>query len=158
MKVLFLLAFLFCFSSCNYFDKKKVYSEDLLEEELKTFNWNEVDEYPIFKSCDQNASKHVKKLCFESTLRNHLNTNLSQYNIVVTENVSDTIMLKLFIDKTGELSITDINCKATTRSQIVDIDSMLVEGLKGLPIIYPAIKRSQHVATLFQLPVYLQIQ
>lgn len=135
-----------------------MYSEDLLEEELRTFNWNEVDEYPLFKSCDQKAVKQVKKQCFETTLRNHLSNRFSNYNIVVSEDVSDTIVLKLLIDKYGSLSITDIKCKPTTRDQINAIDSLLVESVKGLPEIYPAIKRSQEVSTLFHLPVYLEIR
>tara|TARA_B110000259_G_scaffold75006_1_gene88233 strand:+ start:652 stop:837 length:186 start_codon:yes stop_codon:yes gene_type:complete len=31
------------FFSCNYFEKKKLNSEMILIEELKTFKWNELD-------------------------------------------------------------------------------------------------------------------
>ena len=51
--------------SCNYFDAKKVSADDILEEELQTFTWNEVDEYPSFEMCDSLSSKAEKKQCFE---------------------------------------------------------------------------------------------
>jgi len=68
MKYVTIFFLVLCFSSCNYFDKKKVYSEDILKEDLQTFNWNEVDEYPTFAVCD-NASTKLKE---NNVLKLHL--------------------------------------------------------------------------------------
>ena len=54
-------------TACNYFEKQKVNSEDLLEEELQTFNWNEVDMYPRFSNCDSIIEKEESKICFQNT-------------------------------------------------------------------------------------------
>ena len=144
--------------SCDYFDKKKVYSEDLLENELEMFTWNDVDEYPTFTLCDSTTGKENKKQCFENTLRDILNTNLAQHHIVVTEAIEDTVQLKITIDKEGNFSINSIKSSLLTQQEIPQLDSLLRKSLEDLPKIYPAIKRSQQVTTEFNLPVIIKIE
>ena len=154
--VAFLSALLFL-SSCNYFEKKKVYSEDLLKEELHTFNWNEVDTYPTFYSCDSLTIKEDSKRCFQNTLINSVNSFLSEQNLVVSNDVSDTIRLQLIIDKSGVLKVESIVYKPKTKEEIPEIDSLLIKSLKSVPKIYPAIKRGQQVTTSFEFPIVVQI-
>jgi hypothetical protein len=152
----FLFILLFA-TSCNYFEKKKVSSEDLLEEELQTFNWNEVDTYPTFSNCDSITAKTEIKACFQNTMLSNVNQFLEQQNIVVSEDVNDTIMLKIIIDNKGILEVESIAVKPETQFQIPEIDSLLRQSLKGIPKIYPAIKRGQQVTTAFELPVIVKI-
>lgn len=154
MKRLVLLLILVSFWSCDYFDKKKINTNDILEEELQSINWKDVDEYPTFSICDSAANK---KVCFEDVLRNRLNTNLSHQNIIVTADVSDTILLKIHIDNKGNFTVKDIVYSEATRLQIPQLDSLLRHSFDSLPEIYPAIKRSQQVATEFSLPVVVNI-
>ncbi|MEH6534981.1 MAG: hypothetical protein V7719_01210 [Psychroserpens sp.] len=158
MNRLFLLVVLFAFCSCDYFEKKKVYTEDILEEELQTFNWKDVDEYPTFESCDSTLGKENKKACFENTLRDILNTNLSSHQIVVSEEINDTVQLKITIDNQGQFFIDAIVSSETTRALIPQLDSLLRKSLDSLPKILPAIKRSQHVKTQFVFPVIIKIE
>ena len=154
------LSLIFCFivlTSCDYFEKKKVYTKDILEEELQTFNWNDVDEYPTFTSCDTTLGKENKRQCFENTLLEVLNKNLLKQNIVVTEDVNDTILLKITIDNQGNFNVNDIKSSELTKAQIPKIDSLLIHSFDSLPKIYPAIKRSQQVTTQFSLPVVVGI-
>jgi hypothetical protein len=141
-------------TSCEYFNKKKIDTEDILKEELKSINWNDVDEYPTFSICDSSLNK---KTCFEDILRNRLNDNLSKQNIVVTEDVSDTILLKIHIDNKGNFSIKNIVSSELTKVQIPQLDSILRHSFDSLPKIFPAIKRSQQVAVEFNLPVVVNI-
>lgn len=145
------------FTSCDYFEKQKVNSEDLLKEELQTFNWNEVDTYPTFSSCDSITAKAESKVCFQNTLLAHVNHYLSDQNIVVSNDVNDTIRLKLIIDNKGLLLIDSMAIKQETQFQIPEIDSLLRQSLKDIPKIYPAIKRGQQVTTAFELPVIVKI-
>lgn len=154
--IVFLLILLFA-TSCNYFEKKKVYTEDLLEEELQTFNWNDVDTYPTFSSCDSITVKPSRKACFQNTLVNNVNRFLGTQNLVVTEDVNDTIRLKIIIDNKGILEVKSISVKPETEAQIPEIDSLLRQSLKGIPKIFPAIKRGQQVTTIFELPVIVRI-
>lgn len=157
MKHLFFIFCVFTLVSCDYFDKKKISTEEILQEELQTFNWNDVDEYPTFASCDTTSGKANKKNCFETTLRNILNENLSKHNIVVSEDVNDTVILKIKIDSKGQFTIEDIKSSDVTRQQIPELDSLLTHSFDSLPKIYPAIKRSQQVTTQFNLPVIVSI-
>ena len=144
--------------SCNYFENQKVHSEDLLNEELKTINWNAVDEYPSFSSCDSVSEKEQRRYCFEATLLNHVNTYLSKQNLVVSEDIDDTLTMALAIDKTGALSVLAISSDSITKSQIPEIDSLLTQSLATLPKIHPAIKRGQQVNSEFRLPIIISIQ
>ncbi|MBJ7881493.1 hypothetical protein [Gelidibacter salicanalis] len=153
----FLLVFLILLTSCDYFQSKKVSTEQLLEEEMQAINWNDVDDYPTFSDCDGANTNQDKKACFESYLHNLLASHLKNQIIVVTEDVSDTIILKIHIDKKGQFSIRNIDMDSMTQAQIPQLDSILRHSFDSLPKIYPAIKRSQQVATEFSLPVIVNI-
>lgn len=155
-RVVFLFLILLL-SSCDYFEKKKVNSEDLYEEELKTFNWNDVDTYPTFQSCDSLTAKEEIKTCFQNTLLANVNQFLAEQNLVVSEDVNDTIRLKLVIDNNGILKIESMSIKPETRLQIPEIDSLLQQSITTVPKIYPAIKRGQQVTAAFELPVIVRI-
>lgn len=157
MKYLTILLLLLCVCSCNYFDKKKISSQDIVNEELQTFNWNEVDEYPSFASCDSSSSKQERKQCFEGTLTSYITKQLSEKTIVVTQDVKDTIAIKFLISEKGELTVLNISSKEHTKAQIPEIDALLMESLKDLPQIFPAIKRGQQVKTEFKLPIVIQV-
>lgn len=152
----FLLIILFV--SCDYFEKQKVNSEDLLQEELQTFNWNDVDTYPTFDSCKSISSKDQSLLCFQNTVINHVNTYLEAQHLIVSEDVNDTIRLKLIISNKGVLEIEHIAIQPETQFQIPEIDSLLRQSLNTIPKIYPAIKRGQQVTTAFELPVIVKIE
>nr|WP_321227151.1 hypothetical protein [uncultured Psychroserpens sp.] len=154
--IAFLLLMTFC--SCDFIEKKKVYSNDILDEELKTFNWNDVDEYPTFESCDTTLNIASKKSCFENTLRQILNENLAKSKIIVSEEINDTVQLKITIDSQGTFVINNIVSNEVTQTEIPQLDSLLRKSLDSLPKIYPAIKRSQEVKVQFSLPVIIKIE
>ncbi|MBT8244490.1 MAG: hypothetical protein HKP48_05945 [Winogradskyella sp.] len=149
---------LLIFTSCNYLENKKVNKEDIVSQELETIDWNAVDAYPSFSVCDNLSEKQERKLCFESTILNQVNEYLSQQSIVVSEDIEDTISMKLQIDKLGKISILEIKAGRETRNLIPEIDTLLQGSIKALPKIYPAVKRGQHVTTEFVLPVVVSIE
>jgi hypothetical protein len=157
MKPIIFLLILLLATSCSYFEKKKIYSKDILEEELQTFNWNEVDIYPTFSSCDSISIKEANKACFQNTLVSNVNRFLEAQNIVVSEDINDTIRLQISIDSKGLLEVKSISFKPETAVQIPEIDSLLRQSLKQIPKIFPAIKRNQQVKTAFELPVIVKI-
>ena len=71
--------------------------------------------------------------------------------------MSDTIIIDLVVSKVGEIQVSKIITQQLTRDQIPNLDSIIIRSLKGLPKLYPAIKRSQQVQTAFQLPIILKV-
>ena len=155
MKRIVSIIILIIMCSCDYFDKRKVNADDILNEELKTFNWNEVDEYPNFENCDASEEKEQRKRCFEETLTSAIYASLNDAGIVVTESLNDTLVMVFQISETGELELLEVQDSETIEAHIPMIDSLLIEGLKDLPEIYPAVKRGQQVRTQFKLPVVI---
>ena len=145
------------FTSCNYFEKKKLNSEDLLQEDLKTFSWNDVDLYPRFSICDGIIDKLESKECFQNTLLLSVNSYLESQNIIVSNDVNDTIRLKITIDNKGNLVVNSITIKPETVAEIPEIDSLMRQSIKELPNLQPATKRGQEVTTSFELPIVVRI-
>ncbi|TYA53065.1 hypothetical protein [Formosa maritima] len=157
MKHLYLLFGLLLLVSCNYFDVKKTTSDAILNEELKTFNWSEVDEYPSFASCNDEVSKEEKKRCFQNSLTAIIANKIQRDTIVVSQDVKDTIYIKFQISETGTLSLLEAKVDSVTQNEIPNIDQLIASSLDSLPEIYPAIKRGQQVKTAFTLPVIIQV-
>ena len=66
--------FLLCIlvSSCSFFESKQKRTQELINEELRHIDWNSVDSYPFFYTCDEAATKAEQKSCFEETLIIHV--------------------------------------------------------------------------------------
>lgn len=154
-RILLFLLFLVV-TSCNYFNVKKTSSEAILEEELETFNWNQVDVYPSFETCNTSTDKESKKKCFQNTLTETIFKNLTSEKIVVTQDIQDTILVHFQISETGELHLIDAKIDSITIVEIPNIEALLHQSLDFLPKIYPAIKRGQQVKTQFTLPIQIQ--
>jgi hypothetical protein len=152
------LSFLFLplLVSCSYFEKNKLDAQSLVEEEMQNIKWDDVDVYPTFANCEELSSNADKKNCFQNTLISHINKNLSEYVLVVSETVNDTVVLTLNCSNSGQLTIKNIKIKPQTKAQIQSIDSIILSGFDSLPKLYPAIKRSQPVATEFTLPIVIK--
>lgn len=155
-KVMFFLGMIWM-ASCNYFNVKKTSSEAILNEELKTFNWNEVDEYPVFKSCDTSINKNQKEKCFETTLLEIMTLRLYQNEILVSQDIYDTIFVEFKVDDKGVLEITRTEIDSLIITEISEIESYLYESIDSLPVIYPALKRGQQVTTKFKLPLIIKV-
>ncbi|GAL62572.1 hypothetical protein [Algibacter lectus] len=152
----FLSVLMLC--SCEYFNVKKTSSEAILKEELQTFNWNDVDAYPSFSECDSVETKTDKKSCFENVLTLHIWEFLQREKIVVTKDVSDTIILSFRVSETGDLKLSNAKIDSVTRREIPEIEKLLYKSLEQLPPVFPATKRGQQVKTEFQLPIIIDIQ
>ncbi|MDO5979658.1 hypothetical protein [Flavivirga spongiicola] len=144
-------------NSCGYFNVKKTSSETFLNEELQTFKWNDVDEYPTFSLCDSLSTKQEKKECFTSVLTGHIFKHLQEEIIVVTQDINDTIDLKLQVSEMGAIILLETKIDSLTIQEIPNINDLLTESLEALPKIFPAIKRGQQVTTEFKLPIIIGV-
>ena len=143
--------------SCEYFNVKKTTPEAILKEELKTFNWDEVDTYPSFSACDSSATKPDQKQCFVNILRKHIMNNLQKEMIVVTQDINDTLNLEFKVSEKGELTLQAVDFDSITLKEIPNIKTLLSNSLDSLPKIFPAVKRNQYVKTEFKLPIIIHV-
>ena len=158
MKQICVFILILMLASCEYFNVKKTSSEAILEEELQTFNWNDVDEYPTFSICDSLTTKQEKKQCFGTHLTNKILSFLQSEDITVTQDVNDTINLKFRISEKGKLSLLDFEVDSLTILEIPNIKVLIQESLVALPQVFPAIKRAQQVKTEFELPIIINVR
>lgn len=157
MKINYFFLLLLIVASCDHFNVKKTTPDAILKEELETFNWNEVDVYPTFSSCDGSTTKADKKRCFETTLSSYIIEQLQQEQLIVSQDINDTISIAFEINESGQLSVSDIKVDDFTLQQIPSITDRIYEALYQLPKIYPAIKRGQQVKTAFKLPIVINV-
>lgn len=157
MRYLLVFVFILSLTSCEYFNVKKTSSESILEEELQTFNWTEVDEYPSFSKCDKLVSKDERTLCFQEIITKTITRFLQKERIVVAQDINDTMLLKFQVSNTGELVLLEAKIDSITTQEIPNIKELLNKSLDSLPKIFPAIKRGQHVTTEFKLPIVILV-
>ena len=149
-----ILFLIFC-CSCHYFEKKKLDSEMLLEEELQAFNWNELDQYPSFESCEDGIDFQANKGCFETVLTTHIFEVLKSNESMISVPLKDTLILDLLVSKRGGLSVKNLKGSHISDETSARFKDALTKSFSALPVLYPAIKRSQHVQAVFQLPIIL---
>ena len=154
MRFALIFCFIICFS-CQYFEKKKLNSDVILEQELQTFKWDEVDQYPTFETCDDDNNYEGNKACFELIFTTHIFEVLKDSDMAFLDSENDIILVNFLVSKTGEITISNLYASQLSEVSIQNLNEILSASLLELPKLYPAIKRSQHVQTVFQLPIIL---
>jgi hypothetical protein len=144
--------------SCNYFQKKTLDSHVILDKELQTFQWDQVDQYPTFETCQEDLNFQQNKSCFESTLTTHVSKVLNSEAVTPMLTQNDSLKLKFLVSSTGDLSIPTIESQNFTDDAMSSLVAILTKSLQDLPLLFPAIKRSQQVQSEFQLPIILKVK
>ena len=153
--LLFLL--LLSISSCQYFNNPIPDQDALLQKELKTINWNQVDELPNFTSCDSLVDKTQKKQCFFDYLTQLIQQKLNADTLAVLYPQSDTIAVKVTVLPNATFEF-EPQIKDSLSYNTSKIDSILKARLIDFPKVNPAIKRGIPVKTQFILPVILNVE
>ncbi len=150
---------LFCcllFISCNWLASKKEVRETIVQEELKTINWNDVDRYPLFENCDETLPRIQQKICFQNGFKQHFLETLQEQKLIVHQNLNDTLKVHLLIGKQGNVSLLQIKKTKTIAQQIPEIDTLIAYSVETLPKVYPALKRNIPVNMKIQMPIILK--
>jgi hypothetical protein len=142
--------------SCKDFDLKKQSADQILEKEMKSINWNEVDFYPTFQNCGTITSKAESKICFKTKIKKTISDYLASHQISTTSSTQDTLVIKFFITAEGALNIEEIRIPDKIDSQNPQLREVLKKAISELPEMYPAQKRSVPVSLHTQLPIILK--
>ena len=158
MKKILLVVFLVTFTSCDYFEKQKISSEEILSEETRELNWQEVDQYPAFEECRELMESDAAKACFGNKVANYFYARLEEKQPVVTESLNDTVYLYLRISEKGIPAIDSVEVDSLVVQQLPEIKNWLEQSVDSLPKIYPATKRGIPVKTTFRMPVVIKAE
>jgi len=146
------------FSSCQYFEKQVPSEKELLQKELKSINWKEVDEYPSLVDCESLTDKKQQQQCFFERLTQLIQEKLSVDTLAALYPELDTIEVKVTVFPNATLQFEPQFPKDSVAYDTIKIDSILRARLVGFPKVNPAIKRGIPVKTQFILPVILKVE
>ena len=149
---------LLVFSSCQYFEKQVPSEKELLQKELKSINWKEVDEYPSLVDCESVTDKKQQQQCFFERLTQLIQEKLSVDTLAALYPELDTIEVKVTVFPNATLQFEPQVPKDSVAYDTIKIDSILRARLVGFPKVNPAIKRGIPVKTQFILPVILKVE
>ena len=149
---------LLVFSSCQYFEKQVPSEKELLQKELKSINWKEVDEYPSLVDCESVTDKNQQQQCFFERLTQLIQEKLSVDTLAALYPELDTIEVKVTVFPNATLQFEPQFPKDSVAYDTIKIDSILRARLVGFPKVNPAIKRGIPVKTQFILPVILKVE
>lgn len=158
LKQYYLLLVILLFNSCQYFDKQVPTEKELLQKELKTINWKEVDEYPSVVDCEKIENKTQRQQCFFEVLTQLIQQKLSVDTLAVLYPELDTIEVKVTVFPNSTIKFEPQFPKDSVAYDKIKIDSILQARLVDFPKVNPAIKRGIPVKTQFILPVILKVE
>lgn len=155
--VLILFPVLFILNSCQFFDKSVPSKEELLQKELKSINWNVVDEFPSVLECEKIEDKKLRQQCFFEFLTQTIQEKLSNDTLIKLYPKLDTLEVKVTVFSNSRLKFeSQFPQDSLGEYNKAKMDSILYARLVGFPKINPAIKRGLPVKTEFVLPVVFQ--
>ena len=150
----------FLLNSCQFDFKidRKISVDEFINEELKSFNWNEVDQYPVFENCLGINSISEKNNCFVETITESFKENLTNNSLILNRTLVDTVNMILKVDKTAEISIESLNISSQNIKYKEVISRSFNKTISNLPKLYPAIKRGQQVDVIFKIPIIISTE
>ncbi len=155
MRNVMVLCGLCLFTSCDWFSSKEEKVQKLVDEELKSIDWNDVDQYPLFADCDETASKLDQKACFESVVLVHFSSVIQDFEFVMEETINDTIYVDFLTDHEGAITVLEVEKNEIITTHVPEFEAIVIQTLKTLPKAAPALKRGIPVSAKFRIPVIL---
>ena len=150
----------FFFLACDldFQISKKISVDEFVNDEMKSFNWSEVDQFPVFENCTQINETSKKNNCFIRTISDSLSLNFIKNDLVLNRTLIDTVFMKFKVDKKGIIEIENIEIGEKILPYKEVINQSFVKTATNLPKLYPAIKRGQEVDVTFDLPILVSTE
>lgn len=147
------MACFYLFTSCNWFTSNEEKTQELVNEEMRNINFNEVDRYPLFDDCDEMMDKSGQLDCFQNTLLSQYTETLEDFEFQFVSDINTTIYVDFMVDFNGEISVLEVQRNEDIENQIPEFRSIITQSLKGLPPLSPALKRGVPVSSKFRIPI-----
>ena len=153
-KFLAILLLCACFS-CDLFESKEKKTQKLVNQEMQTIDWNDVDNYPLFENCDEYTSKTSQRECFETELLSHFSATLQEFEFVIEPGMDTTVFVDFLIDHEGKITVVQIEKDNDINEVMPEFDGIVSQSLRNLPPLAPALKRGIPVKAKFRIPIVL---
>ena len=150
----------FFFLTCDldFQISKKISVDEFVNDEMKSFNWSEVDQLPVFENCTQINETSKKNNCFIRTISDSLSLNFIKNDLVLNRTLIDTVFMKFKVNKKGIIEIENIEIGEKILPYKEVINQSFIKTAANLPKLYPAIKRGQEVDVTFDLPILVSTE
>ncbi len=144
--------------SCDLFKSMEDRTEDMVHEKMSTIDLNEVDGYPYFEACDENASKAVQRECFQTVMLSYFSKALDDLQFQVNKDLNDTIYVDFIIDEHGFITVREVEENSKVLGEIENFNELVTERLNEITTVSPAHKRGIDVGMRIRLPLVLNTQ
>ena len=158
MRTFPIIAILILVTACDWSAKREEKTQELVDREMRAIDWEDVDQYPLFADCDELASKPEQKKCFMETLLRHFSKTLQESDLVLEEEVEDTVFVDFRMEDTGAITLLNIKNDEKIRQQLPGFRNQIEKSLNSLPKIDPALKRGIPVSAKFRIPIIMSSQ
>lgn len=155
MKRFSFLIFLFLISSCGYLASTEDKTNVLVNKELQEIDWAELDNYPLFDTCDETVSKALQRYCFEQEFLKYCAKTLQEFEFEFDTLANPKVSVDFVIDQDGRITDVKIEKDLAIEEQMPQFEQIISNGLKNMPALGPALKRGLPVKAKFRIPIVL---
>ena len=145
-------------SSCSWLRSKEERTQKIAEKELLAIDWNEVDHYPLFPSCDESAPKENQQECFEGQVLNHISKSFDDQNFVFETDLEDSVYVDFLVNKQGRFQVSEIEQNPELLERMPDLYRIINRSFSSIPRVEPALKRGVPVSTKFRISLAFNTQ
>ena len=153
MRIFWCLILVLLSSSCDFFMTPEERTELLVEEKLRAVDWQSVDQYPLFESCDELSEKQEQLLCFQTIMMERITTVFRDTVFKVDKKIQDTLMVDLVVNEDGFVSIVSVQENTSIEKAIPNFKNEVSKRLNDFTTVAPALKRGVPVSMRFRLPI-----
>ena len=121
-------------------------------------DYSKVDVLPSFSICDSILEISQKNRCFINSLYTHFSSDLLAHTFDVSMDIDEMVSVKLEISKNGNASLVSIESSDQVKKMIPQLNDVILESVKKLPTLYPALKQGIPVTTVYELPIVIKLK
>ncbi|MCW1953973.1 MAG: hypothetical protein KIH80_007365 [Flavobacteriia bacterium] len=157
MRKLLFLAVVLLLSACTWFTPKEVLRDQYVHAELQAIDWQSVDQFPLFNSCDETATKQSQQQCFERVLNEQLREIISRMSMEEKLEISGSFSLSIQVNDQGDILLLDLINGAFSEETTTYLMTEFSKEFSQIKQLSPALKQGMPVATQYQIPIEIHL-
>ena len=151
--LIMILLFVIQFYSCELFESTTVSSKEI----KKASSWSSKDQPPTYPECES-LEESEQLDCFQSIISELILMTVFDANMVANSPINASLLLTLKVDKTGFISLLEIQIPNSILEALPDMETKLQDAVANLPKALAATKTNVGVYVDSQFTIPLQIR